>query len=62
MPMPSSIGLTYGEIWQNFLATHGRDFSTQELRRIHHKWINVSAEIGWRGQPRRVDDDQTTGC
>lgn len=48
MPMPSGVGLTHGQIWRNFLAAHGGHISESELRRIHHKWINTAAEVGWR--------------
>lgn len=55
MPMPSSVGLTYGQIWQNFRQHHS-GLSESELRRIHNKWVQISAEVGWRtDEPHRQD-------
>jgi len=46
--MPTSIGLTYGQIWQLFLQCYGTDLREQDLKNIHDKWVRIAAESGVR--------------
>lgn len=46
MATPPAVGLTYEQIWKNFLAEHLKHSTGngEELRRIHIKWKRIAAE------------------
>jgi hypothetical protein len=40
-------GLTWGQMLDRFIDCYGGYYTEVELRRIHEKWVRISAEIGW---------------
>jgi hypothetical protein len=42
--------ITWGQMWQRFHSVYSRDYSEQELKRIHDKWSRLTAEVCGSGK------------
>jgi len=40
--------ISWGEMWQRFRAVYGPHYQEAELKRIHDRWRQLSAEVGMR--------------